>query len=188
MTTQAQDTHPQDPIERFALHVEGLRRMPVPRGLARIVHWLLVAFFAYILKVAADIVEQRRNGTLPEVAPADLRPRESGWVEQRSAEVALGGRTTHAPIAQPEINEPAVEQPAALPPPRQDRVQKSKISSGPAPARPRHVDDECSQRWGGWPRWRGPGMVGTAEVGALGVCSKKWALAGGDSCVYFVTI
>jgi hypothetical protein len=193
MRTETQDTHPQDPIERFALHVEGLRRMRVPRGLAWIVHRLLVAFFTYLLRVAADIAEQRRNGTLPEMAPvsgpdhqprawrSELRPRESGWLEQRSHEAACGG-SVHGPFEQPEIKQPIVEQAAALPLPRRARVRKCKGKSGPAPARLRHVDD------GGWARWRGPGIVWTAEVGSLGFDSKKWALAGGDSYVHFVTI
>jgi hypothetical protein len=113
MANQTQDTHPQDPIDRFALHVEGLRRMRVPCGVAWIVHRLLVAFFAYLLKVAADIVEQRRNGMLPDTGPArapeqarswpaDLRARASGRVQQRSA---------HGRVEQPQIIEPIVEAP-----------------------------------------------------------------------------
>jgi len=188
METQTQDTHPQDPIDRFALHIEGMRRMSVPRGLARIVHILLVEFFVFLLCWAADIAERRRNGTLPEVAPvaareprawpADLRPRESGWVEQRGAEAALGGATMQGQFEQPEINEPVVEMLAALPP--RDRAGKPKVSSEPAPARPRHVDD------GGGARWRGPGIVWITDVGVLRADSKKWVLAGVDTCVHFV--
>ena len=185
METQLQDTHPQDPIERFALHVEGLRRMPVPRGVAGIVHRLFVEFFIGLWTALAIFAEQRRNGTLAKVVPVEapvpgpsrawpegLKPRESGWVEQRSAEAALGGGAMHAPIA---------EAPAALPRPPQARVRKLKISSGPALARPRHEDDGC------WARWRGPGIVWPADVGFLGFDSKKWALAGADTCVPFVT-
>jgi len=197
MTTQAQDTHPQDPIDAYTLHIEEMRRRPVPSGLAGLVHMLFVEFFTFLFMWMAEIAERNRKGTLPEVAPvaaheprarpADLRPRESGWVQQRNRAAASGGTKMHGQFEQPKINQPAVEQPAALPPPRQDRVQKSKISAGPAPARPRHVDDECSQRCG-WPRWRGPGMVWTAEAGFVGFDSKKWALAGADTCDSFVTI
>ena len=188
METQPQDTHPQDPIERFALHIEGLRRMPVPRGIARIVHWLLLEFFTYVLRVAAHFAEQRRNGTLPEVAPAaareprawpaDLRPRESGWVEQRGDQLALGGgnRSGHSG-AGGDPGCPMVGAVAGM-----DSRLRGNDGIEPAAQAPRHVNH------GDWPQSRGPGMVWTTGAGLLRLDSKKWILAMGDSCVHFVTI
>jgi len=105
MTTQTQDTHPQDPIDRFALYIEGLRRMPVPRGVAGVVHRMFLEFFIALWTMLARFAAQCRNGTLPEVVPAavpgqsrawpeELRPRESGWVQERSPDAA-GGGTSH---------------------------------------------------------------------------------------------
>ena len=180
MTTQAQDTHPQDPIDRFALHIEGMRRMPVPRGLARLVHMLLVEFFAFLLCWAADIVEQRRNGTLPTVAPVAAReprarPEEPRPRERCSTVVAAAGMDSRLRgndgVA---MNTPVAETPRA-------RARTLNASSGPAPARAQRLDD------GVWSQWRGSGSVWTAETGCLRFDSKKWALAGADTCVPFVT-
>ena len=121
MTTPAQDTHPQHPVDPFTLHMEEIRRMPVPRGVAGIVHMFFVEFFTVLARVLARRAEERRNGTLPEPAspecapeqpscprpsysrPAELRPRENGWAEQRHAEATLGGGTSRAPREPTEI-------------------------------------------------------------------------------------
>jgi len=203
METQPQDTHPQDPIERFALHIEGLRRMPVPRGIARIVHWLLLEFFTYVLRVAAHFAEQRRNGTLPEVVPVavpgqsrawpeELRPRESGWMEQRRPEATWEGGTIHSSHsgASGSPGCPTVIAAAGMVSRlrgndgvmglEQQEIIAPVVERSGAPSR--HVDD------GGWPRWHGPGMVWTMAVGFWGFDSKKWGFAPGASCVHFVPI
>jgi len=180
MITQTQDTHPQDPIDRFTLRIEGLRRMPVPRGVAGVVHLMFVEFFVALWTALARFAEQRRNGTLavpaPVVAPdqsrtwpAEPRPRESGGVEQRSAEAPRDCGTSRAPLEQPEIKQPiaarevpGVEPPAVL-------------------ARPQHVDDGC------WPRWRGAGLRWTGTARFLRLDSNKSGLAGGVTCAHFVT-
>jgi len=183
MATHTQDTHPQDPNDRFTLRIEELRSVPVPRGAAGLLHKMFLELFISLLKLLAAFAEQRRNGTLPEMAPAsapeqprawpaDLRPRESGWVEHRYPEDAYGGGTMRG----------RVEQPAGMPSTRRARVRKCTEQSGPASARPRYEDD------GRWSWWRGPGLVWIAQAGFLRVDSKKWALAGVDNCVHFVTI
>ena len=153
---------------------------------------MFVELFVCLWTMLANFAEQRRNGTLPEVVPAaapaqqsrarteELRPRERGRVEQRSTEAASGGGAMHGPLEQPEINEPIGEQPTV--PQRRSRVRKLKVSSGPAPARPRHVGD------GRWLLWRSSGIVWTAQAAAVGFNSKKWVFAGEDSCGQFVTI
>ena len=195
MTTQTQDTHPQDPIDRFTLRIEGLRRMPVPRGVAGVVHLMFVEFFVALWTALARFAERCRNGTLAELAPvaaresrawsAELRPRESGWVEQRGAEAGRGGGTSRAPLEQPEIKEPivktlVVERPAA--PPSRVRARQWKVSSGPAPARPQHVDDCC------WPRRCGAGLLCATEAVSSKLFLEERALVGVDICVHFVTI
>ena len=193
MTTQTQDTHPQDPIDRFALYIEGLRRMPVPRGLARIVHLLLVEFFTFLWAWAAEIAEQRRNGTLPEVVPAaareprawpaELRPRESGWVEQRSPEAAGGDPGCSMVVAvadmgsRPRGND-GVERGndgVARGNDESERLVRLEFERRAAVASPRQVN-------------RGWGIFHRADVVFSGFDSRKWGLAGLDTCVYFITI
>jgi len=125
MTTQAQDTHPQDPIDAYTLHIEEMRRRPVPSGLAGLVHLLFVEFFTFLFRWMAEIAERNRKGTLPEVAPVaareprawpdELSPRESGWLERRGVETAWSGATMHGPLEQPEAprRQQVVEQPKA---------------------------------------------------------------------------
>jgi hypothetical protein len=198
MTTQAQDTHPQDPIDRFALHLEGLRRMPVPRGIARIVHWLLLEFFAYVLRVAAEIVEQRRNGTLPEPVPAasrearawpvGLSPRESGWVQEPGAEAARGGGMSHARSEQPEIIEPIAEAPS-----RTQAVERSGFRRITDAGNARANAERGMGKRSATHRFRAeietPVMGGASLTILRGSAldSKKWASAGGDTCAHFVT-
>ena len=199
-------TDPQDPLDRFALGIEEMRSMPVPRGFARLLHNLIADIFTCLLRLFAALAERRRNGTLPDLAPAaapdqprawppDLRPRDSGWQEHRSPEAAAAGGTMHAQVEQPqtppEITEPTaeppcqapvVEQPTALPPPQRAHVRKLKDPSGPALAPPRHADD------GRWPQWREPGLLWTTNAGFLRLDSQKPVLAAVDTCVHFVTI
>jgi len=168
-------TTTQDPIDPFTLRIEELRRIPRAHGPAGLLHDLFLDLFVRLLRLLASLCEQVRTGTLPDTAPAgapgpsrvrspDPRPRPSG-------------STMHGRFEQPEIKEqiaeppcrtPAVEQPAGLPLPPRARVRRAKNKSGPAPARPRHVDDGC------WPRWCGPGLLWTAEAGFLRFDSKKW--------------
>jgi hypothetical protein len=181
MTTQAQDTHTQDPIERFTLRMEELRRNCVVRGPLRLLHNLFLHFFikdffAGMFRLLADLAEKRRNGTLPDIAPVacvpeearawpdDLRPRERGGVEKRSLADPWGERTVHEQVEQPETVEPIAEVP-------QVRVRHVKKS----PARPQHVDGGAVVLW-------------TVDDGLLRLDSKKWVLAGLDSCGQFVTI
>jgi len=140
---------------------------------------LFVEFFIGLWTALAGFAEHRRNGTLAEVVPvearetrawpAELRPRDSGWVEHRGVEDASGGATMREQVQQlkmpREIIEPIAESPA-----------------GPAFARPLYVHDGC------WPRSCGPGVVWTTDIGLLRLDSKKSALAVGDTCVQFVTI
>jgi hypothetical protein len=200
METHTQDTHPQDPIDRFTLRIEEMRSMRGVYGPARLLHKLFLDFFMSMFRVLASLAEQRRNGTLPETAPTGdpdeprawppLRARESGWAEYRSLEDPWGDSTTQAPATQPEvtpeINGPiaAVQAgaPAALPLPRSARVRKCKKESGPAPARPRHADE------GAWPLWRGAGLLWITDAGLLRFFSKKAVLGGADKCVRFVSI
>src|SRR5271166_6080235 len=124
MTTQAQDTHPQDPIDRLTLRIEEMRGDSVVRGPARVLHNLFLEFFLAMIRLLASFAEMRRNGTLPVIAPvvateqprawpADLRPRESGWLEYQYAEGAF---------EQPETNERVealqARTPCAMPLPR----------------------------------------------------------------------
>jgi hypothetical protein len=164
---------------------------------------LLRALVIRILSSLADIVERGRVARLAATAPAaapDTPPQQVGRPEHRVTEAACGGGMTHGPREQPEMTGPIaeapqparglpppcpmpeVEPPAGLPLPPRARVRKLKESSGPAPALPRHVDDGC------WPRWRGPGLLWTAEAGFLRLDSKKWVSGGGDKCAHFVTI
>jgi len=197
MTTHTQDTHPQDPIDRFTLRIEGLRRMPVPRGVAGVVHLMFVEFFIALWKALARFATQCRNGTPPEAVPAaapgpsrtwpaDLRPRESGWVQERSPEVAGSGTshfTSHfrhsraggnpgctmvvaAAGMDPRLrgNDGVLgfEQPEIIAP----------VVEAPA-ARPR-----------GWPQWRELNEVGAASSR---FDSKKSALVAVEMHVVFVT-
>src|SRR5271167_838501 len=132
METQTQDTHPQDPIDRLTLCIEELRSMPGVRGQMWLLHLLFLDFFMSMFKMLASLAEMRRNGTLPAVAPAaapeeprawpaDLRPRESGWLEHRDLHDPWGEPEVTAPIAEAQCEmapreEPGVEQPAGLPP------------------------------------------------------------------------
>jgi hypothetical protein len=201
-------TNSQDPADRFPLLTEEVRRVRDARhGLARPLVLLICELFLCMLRTFARLAEQVRNGTLPVAAPAgapdqprawpaDLRPRESGWLEHRNPKDAprdaprdaSGGGTMHGPFERPEmaseLNEPVaevpceiapcempgVEQPAGLPLPRRARVRKLKVSSGPASARARHVDDGC------WPRWRKAGLLWTTEAGFLRFDSEKMGL------------
>jgi len=153
--THPKDTHSQDPIERFTLRMEELRRDSVVRGPMRLLHNLFLDFFMSMFKLLAALAEQRRNGTLPDVAPAEvadqprawppLRPRESGWAEYRSLYDRCGDSTMHAPAGQPEMSPempPETNEPVA-PPPRV-RARHGKQKPEPLPAR-RQVADE-----GGW--------------------------------------
>jgi len=162
----------QDLIDPFTPQIEELlRERDAALAAARPIAVLLCDLFLYLMRLMAAIFERKRAGELAAMAPAGAAD-------------------------QPEINEPVaeavremppfevrgVEQPTALPLPRRARGRKLKVSSVQAPARRRHVDH------GVWPLWRRVGVFWTAEVGFLGVDSKKWVLAGGDSCVYVVTI
>src|SRR5271165_1670247 len=141
MTTQAQDTHTQDPIERFTLRMEELRRDSVVRGPMRLLHNLFLDFFMSMFRLLASLAEQRRNGTLPEWAPpaaaeqsrawpAELRPRESGWVEHRYPRDASGGGEMHAPLERPEMPSEPTEAPRVGTP----RVRVRRVKNLPAPA------------------------------------------------------
>src|SRR5271156_3600926 len=98
MATQTQDTHTRDTIRRFALRMAGMRQDSVMRGPMRLLQFLILRlffkdFFAGMSKLLADLAEQRRNGTLPEMTPAvepeearawpELRQRKSGWAGYR---------------------------------------------------------------------------------------------------------
>jgi hypothetical protein len=192
MITHTQDTHTQDPIDRFTLRIEEMRRDSHARGPARLVQNLVLGFFMSFMRLLADFAERRRNGTLPEVVPAaapaqarawpaDLRPRESGWVE-RDLWDPWGNSTTNGPVEQPETIEPIAEVPGEMPPPRRARVRILKESSEPASARAQHVDDGC------WPPWRKPGLVWTTEAGLWRLFSKKRVFAGVDTCARFVAV
>jgi len=202
METQPQDTHPQDPIDRIALRIEEMRRDSVARGPMRVLHKLFLDFFMGMMRLLASLAEQRRNGTLPEWAPApmaeqprawpaDLRPRESGWVEHRYPREACGGRAVYERFEQPEVakaiaeapgEKPGIEQPTGASPPRQSRVGKLKADCEPVAVRSRPAHD------GYWPRLRGPALVSTGNAGFLRVDSKKWVLPRSDNCVQFVTV
>jgi hypothetical protein len=197
MTTQAQDTHTQDPIERFTLRLEEIRRDSVVRGPMRLVHNLFLDFFMGFFRLLASLAEQRRNGTLPEWVPAaaaeprawpaDLRPRESGWAEDRGLYDPWGDSAVHARCeraetnAEPSCEMPGVEQPAG-PPRRRGRARKCGKESGLALVRPRHAGD-CA-----WPLWRGPGLLWREVAGFLRFDSKKPVLGGGQICVEIVSI
>jgi hypothetical protein len=186
MTTQTQDTHTQDPIERFTLRMEEMRRNCVVRGPMGLLHKLILHFFfkdffAGMFRLLADLAERRRNGTLPEIAPvgepeqpsawpvlvqAPGRPRESGRAEYRKLDDPWGEQ----PEMPPEINQPIAET---------EPCEKPGIEQ---PLRPRQVDNDC------WLLWRGPGVLWTADAGFFGVDSKKWVFRGLDNCVHFVAI
>src|SRR5271168_2008100 len=99
MTTQTQDTQTQDPIDRFTLRMEEIRQDSVVRGPMRLLHNLFLDFFMGFFKLLAKLAEQRRNGTLPELAPEQervwppLRQRESGWAEYQSPYEPCGDST-----------------------------------------------------------------------------------------------
>ena len=176
MATQTRDTHTQDLIKRFALRMAGMRQDSVMRGPMRLLQFLILRlffkdFFAGMSKLLADLAEQRRNGTLPEMAPAvepeearawsELRQRKSGWAGYRKPEEACGGS------AVPEIAEPIDEVPAAAP-----RVRVRTVTN--TSAWPKHVDG-------------GAGIPWTGGVGYLGF-SKNPVLAAGQNCGHLVTI
>jgi hypothetical protein len=188
----------QDPIHRFTLRIEELRHVPGLHGLALLVHNLMFALFMSMIRLFAALAKRARAGTLAETAPApqagasprptgapdpsrvrppDLRPRHDGTMHARFEQPEMQEQ-----IAEPPCQMPAIEQTAGLPLPPRARVRKRKESSGPAPSRARHVHDGC------WPRWRGPGLLSTADAGFLRLDSKKWVSGGGDSCVQFVTL
>jgi hypothetical protein len=157
-------THIEDLIDRFTLRMEEMRGASGVHGPARLLHDLVLHLVANMIRLLVSVAEQQRNGMLADAAPAgareqprawpaDLRWRESGWLEHRSPEDACGGGTMHGqferpemppemkePIAEPPCRMPVVEQPAGLPLPRRAWVRKLMNSSGPAPARPQHVD------------------------------------------------
>jgi hypothetical protein len=191
-------TTTQDPICRFTLRIEELRRVPGLHGLALLVHNLLFDVFMSMIRLFASLAERARTGTLAELAPApqggassrptaapdqprvrppDLRPRHDDTMHRRFEQPEMTEQIAEAPCRMP-----AVEQPAGLPLPPRARARRAMNKSGPAPARPRQVDD------GRWPRWRGPGILSTAEAGFLRFDSKKWVGAGGDKCAQFVTV
>ena len=55
----------QDPIDRFTLRIEELRRVPTGHGPARLVHNLILDIFMSMLRLFASLAEQVRTGTLP---------------------------------------------------------------------------------------------------------------------------
>ncbi len=197
----AADTSAQNSIDRFTLRIEEMRDMPGVRGPMRLLHNLFVDIFLNLLRLLASFAERRRNGTLAEMAPArapeqprawpaDLRPRESGWLEQRCPEGGWDGRTMRGSFERPEMQEPIVEapcktpvieQPAALPLPRRVHVRKLQELSGPVRGCAQHVDD------GGWPRLRRPGLSLPMAAGFVRVDSKKWVFGNVGKCVHFVT-
>jgi hypothetical protein len=179
--THPQDTHPQGPIDRFTLRIEEMRRDVGARGTrgpGGLVQKLVLEFFVSMFRLLAALAERHRNGTLPELAPpsapeqprpwpAELRPRESGWAESRNLWDPWGDST------QPEMAEPSVEQPAALPLPRRARARKSGKESGLGSARSKREDDGC------WALWHGPGLVLSADAGFLRLFSKNAGLGAG---------
>ena len=181
----AMPTLTQDPADPFTPRIEELlRERDAAHGIGRPVVVLLCDLFIYLMRMMAAIAERGRNGELPATAP----------------EAALDGGTMHGLFEQPEMpaeiiepiaeppremppcEVPGIEQPAGLPLPRRARVRKLKVSSGQAPARPQHVDH------GGWPQWRGAGVLWTTEVGFLRFDSKKRVLTDVDMRVHFVSI
>jgi hypothetical protein len=191
-------TTTQDPICRFTLRIEELRRVPGLHGIALLVHNLMFDVFMSMIRLFAALAKRARAGTLAETAPApqggasprptgspdeprvrppDPRPRHDGTMHARFEQPEMQEQ-----IAEPPCQMPAVEQPAGLPPPPRARVRSARHKSGPAPARPRHVEHCC------WPRWRGPGLLWTAEAGFLRFDSKKWVSASWGSRAHFVTI
>jgi hypothetical protein len=145
MTTATQ----QDPIDRFTLRIEELRRMPGLRGPARLLHNLFLDLFLSLIRLLASLAEQARAGSLPDTAtasqagesprparasasprvwPSDLRPSQSGSLEHRA--------TMQEPITEPPCRMPEVEPPTGQP--RPARVRTANAPSKLAPARPRH--------------------------------------------------
>jgi len=214
MTTHTQDTHPQDPIDRFTLRIEELRRDSVLRGPMRLLHNLFLDFFISMFRQLAGLAEQRRNGTLPEMAQASvrelpsawppLRQRESRWAEYRKLYDPWSDSTTHEQIEQPEMAAPVealqagapcemqvIEQPIT-PSPRRARVRKLKVAAHSGDATYEHI--ETSSMWlvasaeGAFPPpSRGLKAFRPTIAGFLRPDSKKWALGGLDKCVHFVT-
>jgi hypothetical protein len=191
MTTPTQ----QDPIDRFTLQIEELRRMPGLRGPARLLHNLFLDLFLSLIRLLASLVEQARNGTLPDTAPArqagaqgSTSPRPSGtpasprawpsdpWpsqsrcLEHRAREAACGGSTMHEPFEQPEMQEPIAEPPCRMP-----------VVELPA-ALPQYADT------GTTPPCRGAQILLTTDARFLRLFSKKWVLPEGNYCDLFVTI
>jgi hypothetical protein len=168
----------QDPIDRFAIRIEAMRQDSAVRGPMRLVQKLMLDFFMAMLKLLTGLAEQRRNGTLPVVAPVpepeeprawpdDLRPRESGWAERRDLYDPWGDSRVHGQVEPPEMVAPICEVPCEMPPCEIPRVEQ--------PPRPYYADG-------------GAGMLCTAEAGFLRLFLKKRVLAGLDFCVHFVTI
>jgi hypothetical protein len=221
MTTQAQDTHTQDPIERFTLRMEEIRQDSVLRGPMRLLHDMILALFTGMFRVFAKLAEMRRNGTLPEWTPpaaaeqprawpAELRPRESGWLDRRdlwdpwsdstrdasgdSTQDASGDSTAQEPIEQPTPVRPASRGGLdhRVTPGEDDKkcVVVAQIDETPTvdawgiehPLRRQPV------KIGYWPLWRGPGVLWTTDSGFFRLDSQKWVFRGLDNRVHFVSI
>jgi hypothetical protein len=213
METQTQDTHPQDPIDRFALRLEEMRRDSEARGLARLVQNLILDFFLAMMKLLAGLAEQRRNGTLPAVPepavaaegparawPADLRPRESGWAESRDLYDPWGDSPARGQAERPEAIEPTealhVGAPGEISPNEPPRVEQPVGLPLPRAARVRSAKDRCEpvqarsqhvdRDW--WPVSCGRGLLWTADAGFPKAFSQKWFERPRGSCVFIVTI
>src|SRR5271163_4507703 len=196
MTNQTQDTQTQDPIDRFTLRIEEMRRDSVVRGPMKALQNLFLDFFVNLFRVLANLAEQRRNGTLPALPPPvepdearawpPLRQRESGWAEYRSLYDPWGDSSVPAPVEQPAMLEPIEPLQAgalaARPLRPRVRVRTSRKKSEPALARSKREGGGC------WALWRGPRLVLAADVGFLRLDLKKWVFGGLVKCVHFVAI
>ena len=168
METQSQDTHTQDPIDPFTLHIQEMRRRPVPRGFAGLVHNLFVELFTCLFMWMAEIAQRNRDAALPTVSPGTVAP-----------DAAPSGGALHGQIGQALA---IAEQPSALPPPRRTRVRPGKTNSRTVSARRQRVGH------GSRPQWDGAKVFWNPEGGFLRFVSKNGVKGAILRCDHFVTI